>query len=603
MAVEPNALHEQAALAAQITFGTGPIAPAAGNARAVIVIHGMGQQLPFETLDAVANGLYREDIRRHGRPGVQNANVSHVQFGGTGLERVEMRLRTATGTHQEVHLYETYWAPLTEGAVTLRDVLRFLFAGGIDGFKNGLGVFRQWIFGQLKLRYVSPQTPLYFLTAIGVVVSLILANAAIIPVVAAQSPFGRPPRWPSPHLIQDLSDVFNATLIVLEAFAVSIFASVLLSQSKILLGVGLFGKLRRWLALLVGVVSIPLLGAAICAVLSAGIASLILYGLHKGVEVDVQPLVPSWIHNIGQMTATINVALIGVVGVVAVGYVISSVARGFAREVLQSPIAAVTSTIVIVLLLAIAYGVIQITRALLPASFLTTELLRNRGGLSALTWPLLIVASLTVRMFLVQYVGDVAAYVDSHTLDRFFELRTKIKDTVRKTVEAIYAQQSNETEFDYTEIVITGHSLGSVIAYDTLNRLLLDDASALPPGPARDTKGRTKLLLTFGSPLNKTAFLFSTQSKKLSMTDARARLATLVQPLIDSPAVRAGIRWINIYSPWDLISGRLDFYDVPGEGVPRVQNERDPEAVTLLGAHTEYWRNWLLFERLHQAVA
>ena len=43
-----------------------------------------------------------------------------------------------------------------------------------------------------------------------------------------------------------------------------------------------------------------------------------------------------------------------------------------------------------------------------------------------------------------------------------------------------------------------GHSLGSVIAYDALNRLLRDDAAA---SVALEVKKRTKLLLTFGSPL------------------------------------------------------------------------------------------------------
>jgi hypothetical protein len=69
----------------------------------------------------------------------------------------------------------------------------------------------------------------------------------------------------------------------------------------------------------------------------------------------------------------------------------------------------------------------------------------------------------------------------------------------------------------------------------------------------------------------------------------RERLATLIQPLIDSAAVRAGIRSVNVYSPWDIISGRLNFYDPAWASTasPALE-ERDPNAITFLAAHTEY---------------
>jgi hypothetical protein len=57
---------------------------------------------------------------------------------------------------------------------------------------------------------------------------------------------------------------------------------------------------------------------------------------------------------------------------------------------------------------------------------------------------------------------------------------------------------------------------------------------------------------------------------------------------------------VNLFSPWDIVSGSLDFYDLPGAtDARRVENRRDPEATTLLAAHLEYWENPLLFEILH----
>jgi hypothetical protein len=62
--------------------------------------------------------------------------------------------------------------------------------------------------------------------------------------------------------------------------------------------------------------------------------------------------------------------------------------------------------------------------------------------------------------------------------------------------------------------------------------------------------------------------------------------------------------WINIYSPWDIISGALNYYDDTGseDNPRRVQNHVDPAATTLLVAHTEYWTNAMLREKLAEML-
>jgi hypothetical protein len=72
-----------------------------------------------------------------------------------------------------------------------------------------------------------------------------------------------------------------------------------------------------------------------------------------------------------------------------------------------------------------------------------------------------------------------------------------------------------------------------------------------------------------------------------------------MQPLIQKYAFRS-MPWINIYSPWDIISGALNYYDHPKCRVhpPAVKNEPDPDATTLLVAHTEYWGNAKLRDTL-----
>ena len=132
-----------------------------------------------------------------------------------------------------------------------------------------------------------------------------------------------------------------------------------------------------------------------------------------------------------------------------------------------------------------------------------------------------------------------------------------------------------------------------------MNRLILDDEAA-GAGAALDAVARTPLFLTFGSPLDKTAFIFGIQGRNTS--EAREALAASVQPMICDYRLRPR-RWVNVHSPWDLVSGSLDLYDSADTTDPRrVENVADREATTLLAAHLEYWRNPLIFEILHREL-
>jgi hypothetical protein len=195
-----------------------------------------------------------------------------------------------------------------------------------------------------------------------------------------------------------------------------------------------------------------------------------------------------------------------------------------------------------------------------------------------------------VRWFLIQFVGDVAAYVQPQVVDRFYELRREIKQCVWTTANALYREE------EYRDIIIVGHSLGSVVAYDVLNRLLTD--RKLKPETVPEIAGRTRLLLTFGSPLDKTAFIFAAQG---SGTEAREAIAAASQPLITNEEDRP--RWVNIYSRWDIISGSLEYYDKKNRSNRHaVENIKDLNATTLLAAHVEYWRNDKLFETMIEAL-
>jgi hypothetical protein len=154
----------------------------------------------------------------------------------------------------------------------------------------------------------------------------------------------------------------------------------------------------------------------------------------------------------------------------------------------------------------------------------------------------------------------------------------------------------------YDDVVIVGHSLGSVISYDLLNWSINWDQ--VENNFKHRVVGRTKRLITFGSPLDKTAFLFRTQVS--SARSLREALAARQQPLIlDYTKFRPldTFRWINIYSPWDIVSGSLEYYDVKDmPGYNGIINVRDPEATTPLLAHVQYWNNAELHKQLYDAA-
>jgi len=249
------------------------------------------------------------------------------------------------------------------------------------------------------------------------------------------------------------------------------------------------------------------------------------------------------------------------------------------------------------------------------AAAMTFELVRSicspgwSTGLScwlALTllalWAALIVLSGRVRYFLIQYVGDVAAYISAHKVSRFAEVREAIQKASWTVARAIYTALGHDGgAFAYGKVIVVGHSLGSVVAYDTLNAMIREDrVSATPFGAV----ARTPLLLTFGSPLNKTAFIFRTQMPEGS--ELREALAASVQPMIQSYDLRPA-RWVNIYAKADWISGPLEFYDDwadqdAAHRAKQVTNVADPDATTPLKAHVEYWENKLLADRLTEAV-
>ena len=456
---------------------------------ALFVAHGMGQQVPFETMDCVAAGLMR--IARKGGKPAAAIRAETCLIGGQKLQRIELDLKDEHDQPLEVHVYEGYWAPATEGQVRIMDVISFLLRGGFNGMRNAWKDFHRWMFGGAVNFGKQPRTGVHLTLASLAVISLIVANF-LVTVMFADRLAARLKDSSGGAIFADEKFTALTTLVAgWVIYSVAIGALLLLAHRV---------RGRAW--------TLPL--------------GVLLWG---------------WVAFTIALGVVPPLALLGWLDV-----------RAFGFEVFNT--------------------------------------------WSVPVWVALLVVSYVLRELMIQFPGDVAAYISTHTLDRFQDIRTKIKDSVGKVAKAIYAGD------EYEGVVWVGHSLGSVVVYDALNALIMDDELAQRPARA---VARTRLLVTFGSPLDKIAFIFASQWVRA--TESREALAASFQPLILDYERFRGIPWVNIWSPADIISGSLDFYDDPAKSNGRgVRNLVDGRATTPLLAHVEYWDNRLLFEQIYAGL-
>jgi hypothetical protein len=612
---------EEAAQKLRATIAVRP--PGTTKKRAVWIVHGMGQQVPFETLEQLAEGLISAAEHSNPPASVPPPKFREVRVGNTVLQRVELALPRPGTDPQEVHLYECYWAPKTEGAVKLADVVSFLWDGGTSGLANFFTGFARALFGNMIEFPLSWRTPTYLLLTLAVLAALTVINAIVVGMGASLAGISSMQNFVPREQVGTLTAVAGMVCALAIAFGVTLF---LAEMSRPTRGASLsYGRRVRdltWVAL----------GITILTILAgAGIMALIAW----------VRCVPDWLKPESFQNSVIhftNVLVLAVIAIMILARIVQwrnvSKEKSGLREgaTLEEKTESETSRTLRALFyiaflahLSAIVGIIWLAsggpgwalrfppvvawvcgwpsnflRCLLGAPLwecicgFLQRVLTSRFWI----WPFLFLISAVVRNLLVQFVGDVTAYISSNKIDRFEDIRKKIKDAAKESAAAVYLAKANGShDFEYEKVAIVGHSLGSVIAYDTLNRLIADDSLV------QDMTGitrRTALFLTFGSPLDKIAFFFSVMGKNTK--HIREQLAAVVQPLIQDYKNRT-FRWVNVYSRNDIICGSLDFYDLPGTSAPPgVENVRDEDALIPLVAHVEYWKNLTLWKELWAEV-
>lgn len=601
--------------------------------KAVWVIHGMGQQMPFETLDQLANGLMDACERDgHSRP---VALVREAKLGDQILQRVEFSLppHTTPGgkkVETEVHLYEAYWAPVTEGVVKLRDVMSFLWNGATRGLMNWRMQFQRAMFKEMVPFRLTWRTGFYTATALLVLVALMVINAVILAsgagkVFDGNASFSIPAAAFGP--LTTLASIVSAVAIT---FGVVLFLAMLAgsvpstpapsqpntaSAKKNAAAADGQQTPGFWMASLRNLSWVAFSGTVATIIVGAvGMAWILIESFCSSTH---QFWLPGL--NTPGIQPFLNACVLAGILLAIIAKAAHSWRRNRANTSEGLSFLDVLFYAAIVLFILASAGSVWLLLA--PANFLTDVFTSKRLSSAFWIWPFLALISYVVRDLMIEYVGDVAAYVTPNKLDTFSEVRAKIKDIAYQSASAVYLARADDGKPLYRKVAMVGHSLGSVIAYDTLNRLINED---LLTGQAVGIIQQTGLLLTFGSPLDKIAFFFTAIGK--NVRHIREQLASVVQPLIQDYDYRP-FKWINVFSRNDIVCGSLDFYDFPSaeelspnrfcptndqECIQRitnlqasrnpVENVPDEEALTPLVAHVQYWTDKILWDRLYEKL-
>lgn len=564
---------------------------AAPKPRAVFAAHGMGQQVPFSTMDDFAAGICGAAERKG--DALSSRTAKTVRVGCTQVQRIELHF----DNKPPVHIYEGYWAPLTEGVVGLWDVLRFLIGGAIHRIRSQ-DRFHRWLFGKPRVFSIPSAHRFALWSALIVILAIVGIGATILTVGIARLTFdGSVTR----ELVRHLTGVFETLVAVLIAAAVIAAPMIWYIRSR-------GGSSVSW------ILWIPAGIAGLAFVLAAVLVFLeLLRDLPPPFPAVCNHEAAAWCFNIFDrhilpflerldgllcwVEKHLRKLLVGATIVAMIGLALWTAVQR--RKDYDKARQRATGGRIFTLVLLLLSGLFFFLAGC------------SEETIALVTWVSLLGVTIVLRKFVIQFVGDVAAYVSPHVVDRFFDLRHRVKDAIWSAARAVYALRDETGNFAYDHIFVAGHSLGSVIVYDVLNRLMNDDklnakksdpcCNDVPNEPL-DVGGRTRFLLTYGSPLDKTAFIFSMQDEAAG--SERDAIAATLQPLI---VYERPFEWQNIWSPYDIISGPLEFYDTPkGDTLPneknRVDNVPDPDANILFAAHTQYGSGPLLFDTLYDRL-
>jgi hypothetical protein len=540
-----------------------------GEKVAILVIHGIGQQKPYETLDKFGRNLIAslDDTGQSWTITPQLDQVPDPTHVSQCWTRASYILTPPNGVDvrftsdpnaciDELSLYEYYWAPVTQGKITYTGSLLFLIKAGLQPFlylASNVNAIAHTDGRKTARRRIPVIIAKEFWRQACLFVPLLLFFAALLDWL----------KTATSESLQQLIHFDGSTVAVLTILAIRYLYLYTSANALWLSFKAKSGWQIKWawrtlliIAVLFHLIAVPLL-------LAPAVHLAVSCGVHLA---HLCPLLPRLLgHWAGPVTLFADQ--------ISFPYAESRCIRLAALAFLNP-------------------GLRQYT-----VRFLT------------------ILLALFVRFILIDYVGDVAVYANTSQFSQSYAVRSQIIDECTAALSAILMQTGTGPDRTpvpkYDRVLIAAHSLGSVIAYDTMNNLL-DIARSADPTKADTFQPRhldpLRGLVTFGCPLNKIYYFFREQDPPQQVLrdqtldllyGFRSAVPTVVgssslqfQPVPAwDPAERAlasGFRWINAYCLQDPVSGKIVFYKLEDADQQRFKGFfRYPPIV----AHLRYWED------------
>ena len=210
-----------------------------------------------------------------------------------------------------------------------------------------------------------------------------------------------------------------------------------------------------------------------------------------------------------------------------------------------------------------------------------------------------------------KYIGDIVVYNVTDPKSKFYSIKRKILDGAVNALQYL-VELENQNQIVYPNIIVAGHSLGSQVSFDAINKINLmvnkgEIANYTSDGKHKHSTNKTiadrfKGFVTFGSPLDKIAFFLREivpnelyirqqildhyhcfKQRDWSLTKKKptdfTEIASTINRFLDD------VKWINFYDNHDPISGHLDYYN----DVKNVDCKFKTEMGKLSFTHSDYW--------------
>jgi hypothetical protein len=219
------------------------------------------------------------------------------------------------------------------------------------------------------------------------------------------------------------------------------------------------------------------------------------------------------------------------------------------------------------------------------------------------------------RSVLQNFVADVAVYTNLDEKAKNYAARQQILEGATTAIarllrdQTIVTREGGQEQLEYDAVIVAGHSLGSVIAYDSLNHLCnhasggpdqIVGKQAIAQITNQDLQKITGLI-TFGSPLDKVYYFF--RENIPSHESVRAQIISYLYSFRKMPSGRdygiyqfsppyqpnkLDLKWYNAWSRDDPVSGALHFYG-PME-------RKEFRYLIPVYAHLSYWEDLRFYD-------